>query len=145
MSRIKLRFVQAWVDKRDGGAVVRHYFRRRGAKRVPLPGLPGSPEFMAAYQEALAGQPSAKTGAGASRTKAGSIRALVVAYFSSPAFLTRQHINAMLAQRTRTPAAANYWLRLVKALMQYAVDEGFPPGQPDYRHQAHPDTHRRAS
>jgi integrase len=44
------KFVQAWVD-RDGRAY--HYFRRRGSPRVRLPGLPWSPEFMAAYQRAL--------------------------------------------------------------------------------------------
>jgi hypothetical protein len=33
----------------------RWYFRRAGFKKVPLPGLPWSPEFMAAYEQALAG------------------------------------------------------------------------------------------
>jgi len=46
MSRIKLEFVQAFIDRHGR---VRHYFRRRGYKRVPLPGRPGSDEFMAAY------------------------------------------------------------------------------------------------
>jgi hypothetical protein len=36
MARIK--FVQQWVDKRDGGAVARYYFRRRGSKLIALPG-----------------------------------------------------------------------------------------------------------
>jgi hypothetical protein len=35
---------------------VRHYFRRPGGKRLALPGLPGSNEFMAAYKAALAGE-----------------------------------------------------------------------------------------
>lgn len=43
MTRIRLRYVQWWVD-REGRA--HHYFRRRGFPRVSLPGLPGSPEFM---------------------------------------------------------------------------------------------------
>ena len=34
---------------------MRYYFRRRGTKAIPLPGLPGSEEFMAAYAAALAG------------------------------------------------------------------------------------------
>ena len=50
MSRIRLKYVQAWVD-REGRA--HHYFRRRGFPRVRLPGLPGSADFMAAYQAAL--------------------------------------------------------------------------------------------
>ena len=46
------------------------------------------------------------------------------------ALLTRQHINAMLAQKVTTPAAANHWLRLVKALMQLAVEEGWRKDNP---------------
>jgi hypothetical protein len=46
-----LRYVQSFVDRKSG--TVYHYFRRPGYKRVPLPGLPGSREFMAAYQDAL--------------------------------------------------------------------------------------------
>ncbi len=155
----RIKFVQRWVDKRDGGTKARYYFRRRGSKRVPLPGMPGSPEFNEAYHAALSGTSGIMPSAGAGRTKTGSISALVVAYFSSPAFLalsagtqrtyrlilekfrndhgdkpvallTRQHVNAMLAQRTGTPAAANHWLRLVKALMVYAVREGFRADNP---------------
>ena len=48
------RYVHAFVDH-HGHA--RHYFRRRGYERATLPGLPWSPEFMAAYEKALAGTP----------------------------------------------------------------------------------------
>lgn len=34
---------------------VRYYFRRHGLAKVPLPGLPWAPEFMAVYNTALAG------------------------------------------------------------------------------------------
>lgn len=159
MSAIRLKYVHQWVDKRNGGAKARYYFRRPGFKRIPLPGLPGSPEFMEAYQAALASQALPRPMIGASRTKAGSIAALVVSYFSSPQFLglapatqqtyrlilekfraahgdkpvallTRQHINAMLGQRVATPAAANHWLRLVTAMMAYAVEEGWRKDDP---------------
>ena len=43
------RYVQGFVV--EGRAY--HYFRRAGSSRVPLPGLPWSPPFMAAYQAAL--------------------------------------------------------------------------------------------
>ena len=46
----KFKGVYAFRD-RDGR--VRRYFRRPGYKSVSLPGLPGSAEFMAAYQAAL--------------------------------------------------------------------------------------------
>jgi integrase len=158
MSGIKLKYVHQWVDKRDGRAKARFYFRRPGFKRVPLPGLPGSAEFMAAYQTALTGQ-LPRPPIGASRTKVGSISALIVVYLSSPRFLslapatqqtyrlilekfrgehgdkpvallTRQHINAMLAQKVTTPAAGNHWLRLVKVLMAFAVEEGWRADNP---------------
>jgi len=51
-ARYKLpRYVQAFVDRETGLGY--YYFRRRGSPRVRLPGLPWSPEFMAAYQRAL--------------------------------------------------------------------------------------------
>jgi hypothetical protein len=63
----------------------RWYFRRAGFKRMALPGLPWSPEFMAAYEQALAGQPAP---IGTERTIPGTLRALAVSYFASPAFRT---------------------------------------------------------
>src|SRR5262249_17056814 len=159
MTGIRLKFVHCWVDKRSGGAKARYYFRRPGFKRIPLPGLPGSAEFMEAYQAALACQALPRPMIGASRTKAGSLGALIVTYLSSPEFLsrptatqttyryilerfrrehgdkpvtmlTRQHIHAMLAAKVKTPVAANSWLRLLKVLMQSAVDEGYRPDNP---------------
>jgi hypothetical protein len=47
------KYVQGFID-RHGKA--RFYFRRAGFKTVALPGLPWSPEFMAAYEVALGGQ-----------------------------------------------------------------------------------------
>jgi len=75
------KYVQAFVD-RHGSAW--HYFRRPGFKRVRLPGLPWSPEFMAAYTEAMAGQQRqiARNG----RVIPRSIRSLANAYYDSAAF-----------------------------------------------------------
>ncbi len=50
MTRIRLRYVKEYLDQTG---VVRRYFRRGKAKEIPLPGEPGSREFMAAYQAAL--------------------------------------------------------------------------------------------
>src|SRR6478672_9220068 len=82
MATIRLRYVNSFSnrDRKDGR--VRYYFRRRGEKAIPLPGVPGSEEFMAAYAMALAAihdQPEI----GASRTLPGSINALVVDYYRS--------------------------------------------------------------
>ena len=159
MSRLRLKYVHAWVDQRHGQARARYYFRRAGYPQMPLPSLPGSAEFIAAYQAALAGEALPRPSIGASRTKPGSIGALIAAYYGSAAFLslkpatrttyrgilerfrvahgdkpaaliTRQHIGAMLAQRVETPAAANHWLRLMKALMAYAVDQEWRTDNP---------------
>ena len=51
-----------------------------GFKLIPLSGLPWSPEFMAAYEIALAGQP---LNIGSKRVKPGTMRALAVSYFNS--------------------------------------------------------------
>jgi integrase len=59
------------------------YFRRPGFERVKLPGLPWSPEFMAAHEAAMAGQ---MLPIGANRRKAGSFAALAASYFASKAF-----------------------------------------------------------
>jgi hypothetical protein len=48
MATMRLQYVHSFVDKTGR---VRYYFRYRG-KRWPLPGLPGSAEFSAAYDEA---------------------------------------------------------------------------------------------
>ena len=54
MARIKLKYVNAFANRRRKNERVRYYFRRRGFKAIPLPGLPGSEEFMTAYQMVLA-------------------------------------------------------------------------------------------
>jgi site-specific recombinase XerD len=79
MTRIKLPYVQEYMDRHDK---VRRYVRRRGLPRVPLPGLPGSAEFMAAYQDAISGTAVPKP----SRYGVGSIGQLVTDFYSSPAF-----------------------------------------------------------
>ena len=55
---IKLpKYVHAYTDRLGKP---RFYYRRNGVKRVPLPGLPWSPDFMTAYTaaEASAGPPA---------------------------------------------------------------------------------------
>src|SRR5690242_9753181 len=76
-------YVQAFTD-RHGKA--RYYFRRAGSRRVALPGLPYSPEFMAAHSEAMAGGLELRKELGSNRTIPGTINALSVAYLNSPAF-----------------------------------------------------------
>ena len=149
------KYTQAFID-RHGTA--RFYFRKAGSKQVPLPGLPWSPQFMAAYEGALEGQ-APPIEIGASRTKPGTINALVVSYFNSMAFqalapetrrtrrnilerfraehgdkrsalLKREHVNVMFAKKSATRFAARNWLKTVRALMQFAVAEGLLTADP---------------
>jgi integrase len=53
MATIRLKYVNAYVDRTGE---LRRYFRKDG-KRTPLPGVPGSEEFMAAYQACLSSKP----------------------------------------------------------------------------------------
>jgi integrase len=140
-----LRYVQSFVDRKSG--TVFHYFRRPGYKRVRLPGLPGSREFMAAYQDAL-DQPFPQMQIGIGRSKPGSVAATVAAYFLSTQFAelapgTRNACRCIL-QRFRDehgekpigamppkfialmlssmkPHAARNYFKAIRALCQFAV------------------------
>jgi integrase len=144
MSRIRLKYVQAWVD-REGRA--HHYFRRRGFPRVRLPGLPGSADFMAAYQAALTGP---RTAIGASRTKPGSVSAVVAEYFDSQQFFASKSAGTQRMRRgilerfraaygdrpiallptewiavlldSKPPHAARSWLMTLRSLCAFAVE-----------------------
>ena len=145
MARIKLKYVNAFANRGRKDERVRYYFRRRGGKAMPLPGLPGSEEFMAAYAAALAGLPHE---IGASRTLPGSINAVVNYYRSDDwqklaadtkknrrrvierfrakhgdkrvALLQREHILGMLAAIER-PSAKRHWLKAIRGLLRAAV------------------------
>ncbi|MEJ2118468.1 MAG: hypothetical protein P8Y36_11485, partial [Alphaproteobacteria bacterium] len=125
----------------------RWYLRRPGYKRVPLPGLVWSPEFMAAYDAAMAGE---KPEIGKSKIKPGSIADLIAQYFQTAAFtrlsdatrqtyrgilerfredygelpvarLEAQHITAILDKMAATPAAANNLRRMLRTIMKLAT------------------------
>jgi integrase len=128
----------------------RYYFRRRGFKAIPLPGLPGSEEFMTAYQMALAALPDERPEIGASRTEPGTIDALVVSYYKSSEWLhdlaeetrktrrriierfrakhgnkrvrllRREHISKMLVEIEK-PIAKRHWLKAIRGLLRHAV------------------------
>jgi integrase len=153
MTRLRLDYVHEY---RDRHGKLRRYFRRPGFKRVALPGIPGSDEFMTAYQLALAGQqPRIEVGAG--RTKPGTVNAAIVGYYNSLAFRslapgTQKMRRAILEQfraahgekrfallphefivRTlgkRSPFAARNWLKTLRGLLQFAVSEGFRADDP---------------
>lgn len=145
------KYVQGWVD--DAGRA-HHYFRRRGFPRVRLPGLPWSPQFMAAYEQAMSGTPAL---VGAKRTKPGSLHAAIAGYFTSLEFRSlaagtqkvRRHIllrfdaahgdkpiallpPEFIAHELRgmKPFAARNWLKAIRHLMQFCVTEKLAPSDP---------------
>ena len=98
MTRIKLPFIHAFRDRHGR---TRHYFRR-GGKRVPLPGLPGSDEFMAAYQAALSGETIHRKHIGEDRTVPGTLQAVIAAFLDcSPTSTSPFKALAAETQRTR--------------------------------------------
>jgi integrase/recombinase XerD len=128
----------------------RFYLRRPGLKRVPLPGLPWSPEFMAAYEAAMAGQ-GAPIVVGAARTKPGTVKAVVISYYAhrrwlenlSPAsrkmrrpilerfreehgdkrvaLLRAHHITKILS--SKKPFAQRNWFKTLRGLMAFCLEE----------------------
>src|SRR5262245_66592834 len=86
MANINLDLVKSYVTQH--GRVV-HYFRpHKGAKCIRLPGLPGSEEFMARYAELLGTAAAApvKIEPGSTRTKPGTVAALIARHIASGAF-----------------------------------------------------------
>ncbi|MBR1362802.1 integrase [Bradyrhizobium ottawaense] len=76
------KYVHGFIDRHGKP---RFYFRRPGFKKVALPGLPWSPEFMAKYHQATSTKPVTSQ-IGADKVVARSLRALAIAYYESPAF-----------------------------------------------------------
>jgi integrase/recombinase XerD len=87
MADIKLDYVNSFDDARGK---LRHTFRRKGHKKVTIKGRLGSPDFMDAYHALLGKTGGAKPVAdiGASRTKAGTIDALIANYKKHDDFTT---------------------------------------------------------
>lgn len=153
MTRIEL----PWVHRfRDRHGHMRHYFRRPGHPRTPLPGLPGSAEFMAAYEVAMAAE---KPPIGASRAAPGTMAALVASWCASADFrrlgpasqrnyrrildgfvaqhghrmvaeLEPRHVRRILDRMAETPSAANRLLSILRSLARHAVERDWRPDDP---------------
>ena len=152
MANIRLKFVKSYVDQHGK---VRHYVRRPGHKLVPLPGIPGSDEFMAAYAAAI----STVAEIGTNRTRAGTVSAMIVGYLGSAQFhnlapetqqqyrrilerlrrehgdraiatLERKHVVMMLDAKAKTPVGARDFLRCLRLLTQYAISIGVREDDP---------------
>jgi integrase len=116
MARIKLRHVNGFLDRHGK---LRYYFRRRGSRSVKLPGLPGSIEFMDAYQAALATvappPPSPK------HVIRGSLADLAAGYFRSAAFANLSQSSQRHYRTALKPVLEAHGHRLVRELPKAAA------------------------
>jgi integrase len=149
------RYVHAFIDRHGRG---RYYFRKAGHRKVALPGLPFSTEFIDAYQSALDGVPRIEVGS--KRSQPGSVAAAVAGYFASASFafglapttrstrrrilerfreqhgekgiatLGKSHVERMVGAKAATPGAALNFLVSLRALMRHAVTAGLRADDP---------------
>lgn len=147
------KYCQGFEDRHGK---VRWYYRRPGFPRVALPGLPWSPEFMAAYEKASIGE---RVEIGKDRSKPGTVSALVASYYRTSDFkglsdstkatyrgiierfrtehgdkrvahMERRHVQSIVAAKTATPSAANNLLRMIHLLMRHAIELGWRGDDP---------------
>lgn len=155
MAYLKLKYV--WSD-RDRHGNERFYFARRGEKKVRLPGLPGSQEFMRVYKQCL--------GVGLPSKADKSLRWLCEKYFSSVQFkqleqntqqrkrqalievceiagssgrkvgdapfdsMTRVHVRALRDRKAHLPEGANFWVKQLSALFAWAIKNDLATSNP---------------
>lgn len=144
-TRIMLPYVQQFPDRTGH---VRRYFRRPGYPKTPLPGAPGSKEFMAAYQAAMAYQ---RPPIHIERNEPGTVASAISLYLGCSAFaqlapdtrrtrrneldrfrlkngpkrlklMERRHIELHL--RDKTPASTRNCLKALGPWLQWCVVEG---------------------
>jgi hypothetical protein len=147
----------AWAVDRHGKRRVR--FRKAGFSTY-LTGTPWSDDFMRQYAGALDGMTAqCTTEIGATRTLPGSVNALAVSYYGSTEFLglkpttqqqrrrvierfraehgdkplkglQREHIKKILGAKAATPESSNHLLKILRAILDYAVDLGWIASNP---------------
>lgn len=107
----RLRFVKSYRDRHDK---TRHYFRKPGAISIALPGEYGSPEFLTAYQDALANAPRREIGK--DRIEAGTVEALIVLYYQSKGFTGLADQTRGTYRNTLEKIRETHGKRLVKGI-----------------------------
>src|SRR5579859_2177442 len=113
MANIKLPYVNQYLDKTGK---VRRYFRK-GATRVRLQGVPGSAEFMSAYQAALAGQLVPEK-----PHPEGSFAKLVTEFYGSNLFLNLKPSSRRIYRAALDPLSKEHGHRGVSLMTADAVE-----------------------
>lgn len=147
MAFIRLRYV---TTDRDRHGNLRLYFRRPGAKKIRLRGLPGSDEFMEAYRAAVNGKTIERRRV--TPIKPGSFRSVCTAYCGSPEFKLLdqstqkwrrralddicethgenpiallnlpRHIKKLRDEKADKPSVANTRLKALRAMFSWALE-----------------------
>jgi len=152
--RTKLKHIHKFTDRHGR---VRHYLRLPKVRAVALPGEPGSPEIMHAYNAALAAYAPPETGQ--SRAKPGSMRDLYERYIKSARFTGKaastrmverrmlerflakhgdkpaaavqtRHLDAIFAEMRHTPGAAMNLRKRLRGLFRLAIKLGWRKDDP---------------
>ena len=145
--RVNLKFISEDTDRHGN---VRRYLRCPGHPKIRLRSVPGTPQFLAEYQEAVAQTNGASKTASRSREiKRGTFRHLCVQYFangeysaldvstrnwqrralekiceshgdSAVSHMQPRHVRKLRDELLVTPAAANQRLKALRALFNWA-------------------------
>lgn len=114
MTKIRLKYINEYTDKTGK---LRRYFRRDGKQLGPLPGAPGSEEFMDAYKGYLGNKPAVKT----SKTE-GSFGRLVTDFYGSQIFRKNLKESSRRAYKSvLEPLAKAHGHRSVEGMTSEAV------------------------
>jgi len=116
MSKIRLKYVQRYKDRHGRW---RHYFRRPGCARIALPGLPGSLEFMEAYQAALGVGPAPKH----PKAGAGTFGRLVLDYYQAAPFTNLKASSQKTYRFALDPLVKKYGQEKVAGLTRRAAEK----------------------
>jgi integrase len=126
--RIRLSYVKTG---RDQYGTLRRWFRRPGQSLVPLPGRPGSPEFMAVYNKALGDWQRRQVEIGKARSPAGSLGAIVAEYYQDRAFLgladSTRGMRRRILEKYRAKVGGNPLRDLQRGHIVSVMLAGLPP------------------
>lgn len=153
MAKVEIPYVKVFKDRHNK---VRCYYRRKGYRQVPLPGLPGDPDFMAAYRAAEA---NASLNAKTQREPARSFGSLLARYYQSAAFISLKpqtqknyrnilerfrtihgskscvtinaiHLNSIFNKMVAKPGALRNLRKRLASVFAYAVEIGWRKDNP---------------
>ena len=157
MVSLRLKYVVEDVDRHGN---IRIYFRRRGFKKFRLRGFPGSPEFQAAYSNALRLTEGKSVALRPSPDELGSMAWLCQGYYRSADFRRldgrTQHVRRLILDalcasgagplpyrkltatsilrwrdtKSDRPEAANSLIKALRQLFAFAIEYGLAARNP---------------